>query len=247
MDMNFYFGLSVKLYDSFFPEIDELELNFYARHIAACLQPALEVGCGTGRLLLPLLERGLDVEGFDSSPDMLAVCKEKAMQRELLPVMYEQRMQDLALPKKYGCIFSALGTFQQLENLEDAQRALRTFYEHLLPCGRLFIYLYLPWHDAPTFGEWHQHDPVVADDTTIIVHEKSIHDPIEQLVYSWYRYEVWQSDTCITRQDNEQTIRWYSRYEFQFMLERAGFSDIAVLAGYDNCGPSDIMIFSAKK
>lgn len=245
--MNFYKGLPAELYDTFFSDVDDQELDFYAQHIVACSQPALEVGCGTGRILLPLLERGLSVEGVDASPDMLGLCRAKAEKKNLAPVLYEQYIQDLYISKKYGCIFSPLGTFQQIENREDAQRALQKMYEHLLPNGRLLIYLYLPWYDAPTFGEWHQHDPVIADDKTIIVYGKSIHDPIEQLVYSRYRYEVWQSGSCITQQEKEQTIRWYSHYEFQFMLERAGFSDIAVLAGYDNDGPSDNMIFSAQK
>lgn len=245
--MNFYKGLPATLYDSFFSEVDEQELNYYAQHIAACPQPALEVGCGTGRLLLPLLERGFNVEGFDVSPDMLAMCKEKAAQRNLAPVLYEQAMQDLDVQKRYGCIFSALGTFQQISNRADAQRALQKLYDHMLPGGRLIVYLYLPWHDAPPFGEWHEHETIVVHNKKIVVREKSIHDPLEQLIFSTYCYEVFENSMCIEQEEHELTLRWYSRYEFQMMLAQAGFKNSIVSAGYDDNGPFDVMLFCAMK
>lgn len=245
--MNFYKGLPATLYDSFFSEVDEQELNFYAQHISACPQPALEVGCGTGRLLLPLLERGLNVEGFDASPEMLVLCKEKATQLGFSPVLYEQNMQHLALSKQYGCIFSALGTFQQLMHRADAQQALQKFYDHLLPGGRLVVYLYLPWHNAPPFGDWHQHEAVYSDDTEIVVREKLVHDPLEQLIFSTYRYELKRNEIVVAQEEAELVVRWYSRYEFVMMLERAGFKNITVSAGYEDNGPFDVMLFCATK
>ena len=179
-------------------EVDEQELTFYATHIVSCPQPALEVACGTGRILLPLLARGFDVQGFDASPEMLAQCKAKAKQQHLFPVLYEQRMQDLTLPRQYGCIFSPLGSFQHLFDRDDAQRALQKFYDHLLPGGKLIIYIHLPWYNAPAFGDWHAHEPVRIGDQTIIVHEKLVHDPIEQLIFSHYRYEVRQDNVTVS-------------------------------------------------
>ena len=46
------------------------ELAFYRGVIERDGQPALDLGCGAGRLLLPLLSAGLDVDGCDISPDM---------------------------------------------------------------------------------------------------------------------------------------------------------------------------------
>lgn len=245
--MHFYSGLSVLFYDYFFPEHDNQETDFYAQHISLSPSPALEVGCGSGRLLLPLLKRGLHVEGLDMSPEMLAQCREKAQSLNLKPILYEQRMQDLSLSKQYGCIFSALGTFQQISARDDAQRALHQFYNTLLPGGRLIIYLYLPWHDAPPFGEWYAHETVSIADREITVYEKSVHDPQEQLVYAHYRYELKQHNVVIKQEEKDLTIRWYSRFEFEMMLEKAGFKEIAVSAGYDDSGPFDLMLFCAKK
>lgn len=245
--MTFYAGIASAYYDAFFPALDEQEIAFYAQHIAACQQPALEIGCGTGRILLPLLERGYAVEGFDASEHMLALCRAKGRQKGLTLVVYKRYMQDLALPKQYGCVFSPLGTFQHIANHDDAQRALQKFYEHLLPGGILLVYVCLPWLDAPEFGQWHRHDPVVAGDNIIQVSEKSVHDPLDQLIFSTYRYEVRHGNVLVASEEKELVTRWYSRYEFVMMLEKAGFQEITVCAGYEGGGPFDTMLFRAKK
>lgn len=244
----FYQGLPVLYYDAFFCELDEAELLFYKQMIASAPSPALEIACGTGRLLLPLLQAGLSVEGFDSSPQMLAQCKIKAEQATIKPVLYEQAMQALSLPKRYGCIFSALGSFQQLSDLVDAYAALRHFYEYLLPGGKLVIYLYLPWHNAPEFGQWHEQEPIALQDgKTLLVTEKTLHDPIEQQLFMTYCYQLKENGKIIATEEKDMVIRWYSRHEFELMLASVGFKDIKVYNGYDDNGPSDVMIFVACK
>ena len=51
---------------------------FYLKLIQPFGQPVLDVGCGTGRLLLDYLAQGIDIDGVDNSPDMLAICRHKA-------------------------------------------------------------------------------------------------------------------------------------------------------------------------
>jgi SAM-dependent methyltransferase len=199
-------------------------------------------------LLLPLLQADFAVEGFDSSPEMLAQCKAKAAQYHIKPVLYEQQMQTLSLPKRYGCLFSAVGSFQQLANLDDAYAALRRFHEHLLPNGKLVIYLYLPWYNAPEFGQWQEQEPIMLQDgKSLQVSEKAIHDPIEQQLFMTYRYQLQENGKIITTEEREMTIRWYSRHEFELMLSSVGFKDVEVHSGYHDNGPSDVMIFVANK
>lgn len=242
----FYQGLSARYYDQFFCEPDETELQFYKQMIESAPSPALEIACGTGRLLFPLLQAGLSVEGFDSSSEMLALCKEKADKAHIKPVLYQQQMEALSLPKRYGCLFSALGSFQQLAHLADAYAALKRFHEHLLPNGKLVIYLYLPWYNAPEFGQWHEQKPIVLENGKILqVSEKAVHDPIEQQLFMTYRYQLKENGKIIATEEKEMAIRWYSRHEFELMLAQVGFKDIEVHNGYNNAGPSDVMIFVA--
>ena len=54
------------------------EIAYFQQQIEQCGQPVLDAGCGTGRLLIPFLRAGLDVDGCDISGDMLAYCRQAA-------------------------------------------------------------------------------------------------------------------------------------------------------------------------
>src|SRR5690349_17652899 len=69
---------------------DPEELAFYRSFVEADGQPALDLCCGAGRLLLPLLQTGLDVDGCDLSPDMIALCRHHATETGLTPNLYTQ-------------------------------------------------------------------------------------------------------------------------------------------------------------
>ena len=84
---------------------DPAERAFYRGIIERNGQPVLDLGCGAGRLLLPLLSTGLDVDGCDISPDMLAFCREGAAKQGVTAILYQQAMHDLELPRRYQTIF----------------------------------------------------------------------------------------------------------------------------------------------
>ena len=81
------------------------ELAYYRGAIERFGQPALDLACGTGRLLLPLQAEGLDVDGADVSSDMLAQAARLAEERGVKPALYAQAMHELDLPRRYRTIF----------------------------------------------------------------------------------------------------------------------------------------------
>ena len=93
---------------------------FYKDLILKYGQPALDVGCGTGRLLLDYLAQGIDIDGVDNSPEMLAICAEKAQQLGLHPQLFEQPMERLNLPRTYRTIIVPSSSFQLLTDLQSA-------------------------------------------------------------------------------------------------------------------------------
>ena len=94
---------------------------FFRKIIANDGQPALDVGCGTGRLLLDYLSEGLDVDGIDVSPEMLWICLEKAQDFDLNPTTYQQAIQSLDVPRKYRTIFIPSNSFQLVTDLSNAE------------------------------------------------------------------------------------------------------------------------------
>jgi ubiquinone/menaquinone biosynthesis C-methylase UbiE len=109
---------------------------FYRDAILRSGQPALDVGCGTGRLLLDYLTEGIDVDGVDNSPEMLAISRRKAQELGLQPVLYQQAMEALELPRAYRTILVPSSSFQLVTGAEAAVEAMRRFLRHLVPGGR---------------------------------------------------------------------------------------------------------------
>ena len=68
-------------------------------------QPALDVACGTGRLLIPYLRAGLDVDGCDVYADMVARCRQKTEQEGLSPTLFVQPMHEVEAPRTYRTIY----------------------------------------------------------------------------------------------------------------------------------------------
>ena len=134
---------------------DGPEIAYFQRVIERYGQPALDVACGTGRLLLPYLRAGLDVDGCDISPDMLALCRDKALREGLAPRLYAQAMHELDLPRMYKTIFIC-GSFGIGGNRELDLKALQRFHHHLEPGGVLAFELGLPYGNPRWWQYWLQ-------------------------------------------------------------------------------------------
>lgn len=102
LPQSWHYGLMAQWWAEF--NVEAPELGYYKGAIERYGQPALDLACGTGRLLVPLLKDGLDVDGCDLSADMLACCRLRAERMELSPRLYLQAMHALDLPRRYRSI-----------------------------------------------------------------------------------------------------------------------------------------------
>ena len=118
--------------------LDGPEIDYYRAHIERHGQPALDVACGTGRLLVPYLRAGLDVDGCDVSPDMLAWCAARAEREGLTARLYLQAMHELDLPRRYRTII-VCGAFGLGGSRTWDEEALRRIRAHLEPGGVLVM------------------------------------------------------------------------------------------------------------
>ena len=80
------------------------EKPFFDRIIASSGEPVLDVGCGAGRLLIPRLRDGLDVDGCDVSQAMLDQCRTRAYREGIEPRLYCQATHEINLPRAYRAI-----------------------------------------------------------------------------------------------------------------------------------------------
>jgi hypothetical protein len=215
---DFYTGLVAELYGplrGFTSDPAE-----YASFVEASGEPALELGCGDGDPLLDLRARGLDVDGVDSSADMLARLQLTALARGLSVTVHHQRMEDLDLPRRYRSIFLAGATFNLLPSDEVALRALRAIRAHLTDDGTALVPLFVP---SPTPGE---QIGVFRESVTggAVLRVAVVAEEIDvdaRTRRSTLRYER-SVDGAVETADRVWVLHWYTRAGFEALAGEAG-------------------------
>src|ERR1700752_1300973 len=144
-----YHGMLAEFWDLFRGDTSTWEdRSFYLDVVKKYGQPVLDVGCGTGRILLDFMQQGIDIDGVDNSPDMLALLKQKAEKLNLNPTVFQQEMDKLSLPRKYQAILVPSSSFQLLLDEKLPPIAMDRFYEHLLPGGVLAMPFMTLWRSG---------------------------------------------------------------------------------------------------
>jgi SAM-dependent methyltransferase len=212
------------------------EADFFRNVIETSGQPALDLGCGSGRLLLPYLQAGLDVDGCDYSTDMLARCQERASAEGISPRLYPQAMHELDLPRRYRTIFCCgvigLGGERQL-----TLKAMQRCYDHLRPGGTFAFDYMVRWNDPPA---WLSR---LATRTVAM-------DPLEEVATRQIRARLWRDGELLQEEIHTQKLEDYSKNELVLMLQNAGFDEMRILGDYsDEPATADhkVLVFVARK
>jgi SAM-dependent methyltransferase len=204
--------------------------------------PALELGCGSGRLLLTYLAEGLDVSGSDISRDMLKACRQDAARLGLEPALYEQPMQELAVPGRFRTIYIPCGSFSCVMDRQEALQTLRRCHDHLAVGGVLAFnvfpvginYAEPPADNFPTpWAPAIQVDLPDGDRLEVSSRWTAL-DRIEQCWQEERRYERYAGSALVRTEIRSGQGRWYFRNELLWMLQLAGFApgDVTVTGDF---------------
>lgn len=188
--------------------------------------PALDVGCGTGRLLVRYLRAGLVVHGIDNSSDMLEICRAKAARYGIEPKLFHQAMEALDLPHNYATIFVACGSFMLHLDDRSAIAALRRFREHLAPNGVVALTFFGPFDPPrPTIGRWTQKAAGVMPDGSQVTMDliTDRYDPEAQVVEGRRRYSLGRTGAPTHEEILDDRYRWYSAEHATRLVEEAGY------------------------
>ena len=209
-------------------------MDYYARQLAGVTGRILEPATGTGRVLIPLLEAGFEVEGLDTSPDMLAVCRQHCQDRGLDPVLREADMTTFAQPGRYQVVIIPAGSFALLDGRDAAELALAAFWESLVPGGRLIVDVDPPsLITGPEPVRYWRRDPYLW--TLQVMHAE--YDPAANQTTRLLRYEKWRDGGLVTAELEPFRLQHWSLPEFRQLLASAGFTSISVTADYQDDRP----------
>jgi SAM-dependent methyltransferase len=229
-----------------FKEPEPTELTFYRTIIERSGEPALDLACGAGRLLLPLLETGLDIDGADASYDMLAQARRLAQARGLTPSLFHQAMHELDLPRRYRTIYIC-DSFGIGGGRHEAVGTLRKAFEHLEPGGTLVFSHDLPYGDEE--AEWLRWLPgrhgktqpwpvsgerrrmADGDELELLFREVSW-DPLLQRSVLQMRAQRWHHGEVVEQDEHGIVLGAYFAQEALLMLEHVGFVELEVQGRY---------------
>ncbi|MEO8071721.1 MAG: class I SAM-dependent methyltransferase [Acidobacteriota bacterium] len=119
-------------------------LDFYVRQIERYGEPVLEVACGSGRLTIPLAEKGFDLKGLDISNDMLKLAEEKAKSRNIELDLVKGNMTDFDLDETFNLIFIPAQSLSHLYEVAEVEKCFACVKKHLNDDGRFLIELFNP-------------------------------------------------------------------------------------------------------
>jgi ubiquinone/menaquinone biosynthesis C-methylase UbiE len=192
-------------------------------------QPVLDIACGTGRLLLDYMQEGIDIDGVDTSADMIERARENARLSGLVSNLYVQAMQDLDLPRRYRTIIVPSSSFLHITQRHEAVSALRRFHHHLESGGLLAMSMRI-MDASRTEVDWELESEGVRPGDGALIRRwfRCRYEPGRRLQHTEDRYEVViegrvaQSESYVA----SPFLTWYPLEEALALLREAGFADV---------------------
>jgi SAM-dependent methyltransferase len=202
----------------------------------------LELGCGTGRVTIPIAQAGVDVVGLDSSPAMLAVADRKAKAEGLGNVSWrEGDMASFEAEGSFGLVIIPFRSFLLLLTVEQQKSCLACIRHHLVENGRLALNIFNPsipyiaeWLGAKR-GVWQRRQDEQRRESWFSRDYQPAAQRLEEV-----RAEVRLDDAgaVISRVERNLRLRWVYRYEMEHLLALSGLQ-VEALHGWFDRRPFD--------
>jgi SAM-dependent methyltransferase len=232
-----YLSLCTEVYDLSRPNTPKDAYEFYRNYVLNAKGPSLEPMCGTGRFLLPLLEEGFDVRGFDASAHMLKVLQAKAKAKNIKPQVWKGFVEEFKRPEKYNLIFIPIGSFSLITDPASVKSALKTFRDHLSNDGVLLFEANTPACNPPSLGVWQGKYWRRTDGKVILL--SSLASIKDSILTSLGKYELIHNNSIIRTEIEEFKFRLYDPPEVIELLKASGFKDVRTIKAFDSTAIPD--------
>lgn len=231
---------AAKYYDAnpVFPD----DIPFYRARIPSPRTRILELGCGTGRVLVSLLGRYGYIHGIDHSKEMFALCITKLRERNVPPEQARAELGDitnLSLPMQFDFVIAPFRVLQLLETDEQVDGLFRTIRQHLRPGGSCILNAFNPQYDpAGLLKNWVSDEEVLIWEVPyqggrLTCHDRRLRFDVEsqmaypELVYRWHEGNELKDEVV-----QPLSMRCYYPEQFLSLIESHGFRVIARWGGY---------------
>lgn len=232
------YGIAAKYYDGAYNALrDQIDAAFYLELARQYGGPVLEIGCGTGRVLLPIARAGIAIDGVDNSGAMLRILhenilKEEAEVRDRISI-HVGDMRDFHLNRKYRLITIPFRPLQLIYALDDQLRTLTSAAEHLAEEGVLALDVFHPKFDRldqrigeeQLEAEW---SPPSQPGVVIRRYfRKDSVDKIHQILRLTLIFRTLQSGCLVSEETEKLTMSYYTYPHLKALFRLAGLKVVA--------------------
>ena len=228
---------SAKYYDDAYAvKPDLVDLPFYVDLAKQIGGPILEMGCGTGRVLLPIARSGIDIHGLDNAPTMLNILRER-IKNEPEEVrgrimLNEGDIRQFRGQKKYALVTIPFRPMQHMYTLEDQLAALKTAAFHLDKNGILAFDVFFPKFHLMDTGigeevlelEW----PVKSHAGRIVrrYFRKDSVDKIDQVFSFTFIFRTYENESLVSEESEALKLSYYAYPQLEALFELAGLQTV---------------------
>jgi ubiquinone/menaquinone biosynthesis C-methylase UbiE len=237
------------------------EQEFYVSESLRYPSPVLEIGCGTGRITIPIVQVGVDIVGIDNSEGLLKEANEKVAKIKTIAGNIElvnADMRDFSFDKKFNLVIIPYRAFLHMHSVEDQKKTLKNIWNHLVPGGHLIMNMFFPRIDVmDTYIN--QLGTVVKQVKTLekkngnrqIVYDSRQYSSYSQLITQYFVIEeIDPEGLVVSKQYFPLTLRWVTKFEMEHLFELCGFKVENLFGWFDKrefSDSSEEMIWVAKK
>ncbi|MEW9698665.1 class I SAM-dependent methyltransferase [Paenibacillus sp. SI8] len=234
--MSDYYGeLCTKLYESSKSYSEGKELEFYLSFAKDENMKVLEPMCGNGRMLIPFMQKGISIEGFDISEEMLKVCKAKGEELSLKPKVWYEKIEEYRGNHAYDLIIIPFGSFSLLPDaLVD--KSLNNLKSALKSNGKLLLTIMLKQGGIEEFPEWVETEKKQFGDEWIIAYKKVQYNEEESMLTTKFKYQSVINGQIEKTEIMDFPLRLYVLEEFENTIKSNGFHHIVIHGVKDGYG-----------
>ena len=203
------------------------DIEMYRALSARAGSPVLELGCGSGRVILPLAEDAYEAHGIDICEPLLRIAAEKA-KRKGIPVLLTQKdMRAFSSPSKFRLVFCALDSLLHLPQYEDLLSMLTSAFNALVPGGFFALDVVNPTPDLLAQGDGlvRRQSSFIGPSGINVTHFVAWDiDPNIQTIKSHHFYDWISSNDQMNRRTASICLRYWTKDQIKEALNATGFT-----------------------
>jgi SAM-dependent methyltransferase len=257
------YSVAAKYYDGAYASMRDLvDEPFYVDLAKECGGPVLEIGCGTGRVLLPTARTGIEIDGVDNSGPMLVILKQRLSKEDVTVrgrvTLHESDMREFHLNRTFPLVTIPFRPMQHMHTVHDQIRALKTAAAHVAVDGSLAFDVYHPKFEVLHLGigeerleaEW---SPAIDPQTVIrrFVRKDSF-DKINQTFTFTFTFRNYRKGELVHEETDTLKMSFYTYPHLQALFALTGLEPVAQYGSFakdplDNSSKEMIFLLRHKR